>query len=51
MKRKADLLERLADKKEYNSDRRRKHINIVFKDFLMMEIRKNITPIGDGNCP
>ena len=38
------------DKREYNSDRRRKfYILVQFFQSYTNEIRENITPIGDGN--
>ena len=37
------------DKREYNSERRRKLSFIYSFNFLRVKIRENITPRGDGN--
>ena len=41
-------MKNILNKKEYNSDRRRKH-DLLFRKEFTVQIRKNITPIGDGN--
>ena len=38
----------MVNKREYNSDRRRKSISFCLSDIFLL-IRENITPIGDGN--
>ena len=42
------LLFKFLNKREYNSDRRRKQLK-KYLITLTNEIRENITPIGDGN--
>ena len=39
----------MINKREYNSDRRRKRHTIDGIQGYIFEIRENITPIGDGN--
>ena len=38
----------MVNKREYNSDRRRKSISFCLSDIFLL-IRENITPRGDGN--
>ena len=37
------------DKREYNSERRRKLVYFINKFYIRSHIRENITPRGDGN--
>ena len=39
----------IHNKREYNSERRRKLNTIKFKEIYLNSIRENITPRGDGN--
>ena len=39
------------NKREYNSDRRRKYSPAEIEAKIFKIIRENITPIGDGNLP
>ena len=39
----------IMNKREYNSERRRKHYFFFIHSNLLLHIRENITPRGDGN--
>ena len=41
--------EKDLNKREYNSERRRKQTKIKMLEELFIRIRENITPRGDGN--